>query len=60
MQPHSWCYSIINIIQSEDLMQVFSLHCSIKNCQLNWVNIAIDGVRKYGDMSETTRCPNFY
>ena len=60
MQPHIWCYSIINTIQSEDLLQVLCLHYSVKYYWLNWLNIAINSVLKYGDMSETTKYPNSY
>ena len=53
MQPHIWYYYIIGKIQSEDLVQVFSLHYWV-----NRLNIAINSVSKYGNMSETTKGRN--
>ena len=55
MQPHIRYYYIIGKIQSEDLGQEFSLQYWV-----NRLNIAINSVRKYGDMSETTKYPNPY
>ena len=53
MQSHIWYYYIIGKIQSEDLVQVFSLHYWV-----NRLNIAINSVLKYGNMSETTKGRN--
>ena len=60
MQPHIWCYYIVSTIQSEDLVQVFSLYYSGIYYWVNMLNIAINTVRKYGHMSETIKCPNPY
>ena len=50
MQPHIWYYYIIAKIQSEDFVQVFSLHY-----RLNRLKIATNSVSKYGNMHETTK-----
>ena len=53
MQPHIWYCDIISKIQFENLVQVFSFH--------NWVNrlnIKINSVSEYGNMSETTKGRN--
>ena len=60
MQPQIWYYYIVGTIQSEDLVQVFSLHYSGKYYWENRLDIAIDSVRKYGDTSKATKCPNPY
>ena len=53
MQLHIWYYYIIDKIQSEYLVQVFSIHYWV-----NRLNIAINSVSKYGKMSETTKGRN--
>ena len=60
MQPHIWYHYIVGTIQSEDLEQAFSLHYSGRYYWVNRLNIAINRVRKYGQMSEATKCPNPY
>ena len=57
MQPHVWYYHIIGTIQAEDLVQVFSLHYNVRYW-VNRLNIAINSVSKYGNMSKTTKCHN--
>ena len=57
MQPHIWDYYITGTIQSEDLVQMIY---SVRYYWVNRLNIAINSVPKYGDMSETTKCPNHY
>ena len=52
MQPNIWYYYIISKMQS-NLMQAFSLHYSIRYYWLNKLNIAVNSVPKYLDMSET-------
>ena len=58
MQPHIWFYSVIGIIQPEDLVQVFSVPFNVRYYWVNSLNIAIKRIPKYGDMSGTTECPN--
>ena len=53
MQPHIWHYYITSKIQSEDLVQVFSLHYWV-----NRLNIAINSVSKYDNMPATTKGRN--
>ena len=53
-------FGIIGRIQSENLVQVFSLHYSVRYYWVNRLNIAINSVPKYGDKPETTKCPNTY
>ena len=60
MQAHIWYYKIIDTIQYEDLVQVFSLRYSISPCWVNRLNIAINNGLKYGEISETTKCLNYY
>ena len=55
MQPHMWYYYIIGTIQAEDLVQVFSLHYSDRYYWVNKLNIVINTVSKYGNISETTK-----
>ena len=55
MQPHIWYYYITARIQAEDLVQVFSLHYSVRYYWVNKLNIVINSVSKYGNMSETTK-----
>ena len=52
MQPHIWHYYIIGTIQFKDLMKVFSLQDGIRYYWVIKLNIAINSVPKYGDMSE--------
>ena len=58
MQRHIWFYSVIGIIQPEDLVQVFSVPFNVRYYWVNSLNIAINRIPKYGDMSGTTECPN--
>ena len=55
MQPHTWYYYIIGTIQAEDLVQVFSLHYSVRYYWVNKLNIVINSVSEYGNMSETPK-----
>ena len=56
MQPHIWYYCIIGLIQAEDLVQVFSLHDGVRYYWVNRLNIVINSVPEYDNMSETTKC----
>ena len=58
MQPHIWYYYIIGTIEYEDLVQVFSLCYSVRYYLVNRLNIAINSISKYGNMSETTKGRN--
>ena len=58
MQQHIWFYSVIGIIQPEDLVQVFSVPFNVRYYWVNNLNTAINRIPKYGDMSGTTKCPN--
>ena len=51
-------YYIVGAIQSDDLVQVFFLHYCGRYYRVNSLNTAINSIPKYGNMSETTRCPN--
>ena len=42
----------------EDLVQVFSVPFNVRYYWVNSLNIAINRIPKYGDMSGTTECPN--
>ena len=52
MQPNIWYYYIISTMQS-NLVQAFSLYYSVRYYWLNKLNIAVNSVPKYLDMSET-------
>ena len=55
MQPHIWYYCIIGLLQGEDLVQVFSLHYGVKYYWVNRLNIVVNSVPEYDNMSETTK-----
>ena len=59
-KKHYWYYYIFGTIQSEDLMQVISLHYSVRYYLINSLIITINGAPKYGNMFETTKGPNHY
>lgn len=55
MQPHiCYYYYIISTFQPEDLMQMISLYYSVRYYWINRLNIALNSVPKYGDLSGTT------
>ena len=56
MQPLIWYYYITGRIQAEDLVQIFSLHYSVRYYWVNRLNIVINSVLKYGNKSETAKC----
>ena len=47
-------------IQSEGLVQVLSLHYNVGCCWVNWLNVIINRVPKYDDMSENSKFRNLY
>ena len=51
-------YFIIGTIQSGNLVQIISLHFSVRCCWRNRLYIAITNVPKNDDMSETNKCSN--
>lgn len=57
---HIFYYYVIDTNQYEDFIQVFCFQYSVRNYWLNRLNIAINSVPKYGDMSENLKISQLY